>query len=261
MKQFFRQYIPNSIKMLISRILSNAVTGALIASVFRYRIPFRGLIIDTSSPRVRAKTSSDLFLGIYERAEINHVERYLDQDIDVVELGGSIGVNSTVIRRKMGSSRKLVVVEADHVLAQQIEKNLRLNCMNMEQVVIESRAIDYSGRTSVPFVRQSSNLSGRIDSGQPGSSTIEVPTTTLSSIIRRHRIAEFSLVSDIEGMEIPLFYEDHEALLNCRQVLIEIDGVEYMGRSLSVDDIERRINTLGFDTIDRYYNCIVFRRR
>jgi hypothetical protein len=94
-----------------------------------------------------------------------------------------------------------------------------------------------------------------------GSGTIEVPTTTLSSILNRHKLSEFSLISDIEGMEIPLFYEDEEALANCRQVLIEIDGVEYKGRSLSVDDIQRRINTLGFETVERYHNVIAFRRQ
>jgi FkbM family methyltransferase len=229
--------------------------------LFENKVPFRGLRIDVSSPRVRAKTASDLFFGIYERAEIDHVQRFLDPDVDVVELGGSIGVNSTVIRRRMDASRKLVVVEADPDLATQIEKNMQLNKLLTEQVVIESRAIDYSGCTSVPFVREKSNLSGRVGKGQTGSSTIEIPTTTLSSIVHRHKLAEFSLVSDIEGMEIPMFYEDEAALANCRQVLIEIDGVEYNGRSLSVNDIEQRINSLGFDTVDRYYNCIAFQRR
>ena len=261
MKQILRKILPQSVKMQLSLLLSNAFTGRLIAAVYGNRVPFRGLRIDTSSPRVRAKTASDLLFGIYERAEIDHVQRYLDPDVDVVELGDSIGVNSTVIRRKMDPARKLVVVEADPDLSHLIENNLRLNDLAMEQVSIESRAIDYSGRESVSFVQQESNLSGRLGGGQAGSGTIEIPTTTLSSLVHRHQLAEFSLVSDIEGMEIPLFYEDEEVLANCRQVLIEIDGIEYKGRSLSVDDIEQRINSLGFETIDRYHNCIAFRRR
>ncbi len=247
--------------MLLSRILSNAATGLLIAHVSDNKVQFRGLRIDTSSPRVRSKTASDLFFGFYERAEIDQIQRYLDPDVDVVELGGSIGVGSTVIRRKMNASRKLVVIEADPDLAYQIKLNMRLNGILTHNVVIECKAIDYSGLDSVSFMQQESNLSGRYSAGQTGIGTIEVPTTTLSSILNRNELAEYSLISDIEGMEIPLFFQDEEALANCRQILIEIDGVEYKGQSLSVDDIEYRINTLGFETVDRYHNIISFRRR
>ena len=242
-------------------MISNAATGLLIAHIFDNKVPFRGLRIDTSSPRVRSKTASDLFFGFYERAEIDQIQRYLDPDVDVVELGGSIGVGSTVIRRKINASRKLVVIEADPDLAYQIQHNMRLNGILTDNVVIECKAIDYSGRDSVSFMQQESNLSGRYSAGQMGTGTIEVPTTTLSSILNRNELAEFSLISDIEGMEIPLFFQDEEALVNCRQVLIEIDGVEYKGQSLSVDDIERRINNLGFETVDRYHNVIAFRRQ
>ena len=177
---------------------------------------------------------------------------------DVVELGGSIGVNSMQIRKKLEPGRKLVVVEAVPHLAEILQSNLDLNALN-QNVEVVNKAIDYGGANKVSFAIEESNLSGKVAS-ESKSETVTVDATNLREIITDHSLGEYVLVSDIEGMEIPIFYEDQDALKSCKQIFLEIDGVEYKGQRFSIDNIICQIETLGFVVIERYHNCVCFRK-
>ena len=91
-------------------------------------------------------------------------------------------------------------------------------------------------------------------------SEVNVEAKTLSNLLYEFKYEEYTLVSDIEGMEIPIFIEDKRALLNCRQIFLEIDGISYKDITYGVDDIVEMICNCGFTVIERYYNCVVFSR-
>ena len=252
--------IPLVLKRKLAIVLSNKYTGFLLGLVYRNKIPFHGVIVDTGkSEFVRRKTVSDLFFKIYERAEIDHVRSHLDGTYDVIELGGSIGVNSMQIKKKLYPGKQLLIVEAAPHLAQILQSNLDLNALNQDVKVL-NRAIDYSGAKEVHFCVEESSLSGKVNSAST-SKTVTVGTTNLLEIITENSFGEFVLVSDIEGMEIPIFLEDQDALKNCKQIFLEIDGVEYKGEKFSINDIICQIEGLGFEIIDQYHNCVCFNKK
>ncbi len=117
-RQLFTKVVPVKAKVALAKILSNDLTGHFFNAIYRHRIPFHGTVIDTSNSQVvKPQTASDLVLKIYERAEIDQVRSYLVPDYDVIELGGSIGVNTMQIRKKMGAGKRLITVEASPSLA------------------------------------------------------------------------------------------------------------------------------------------------
>lgn len=256
-----RRLMPLKLKRKLAGMLSNKVTGYLLGVVYRNQIPFHGVTVNTErEDLIRRKTVSDLIFKIYERAEIDQVRAHLCGDYDVVELGGSIGVNTMQIRRKMRADRRLIVVEAAPHLAEILNKNLIQNKLD-HNVLILNRAIDYSGADSVSFSVAESNLSGKVQaSSSGGNKNVVVKTTRLDKILQENGIHDFVLVSDIEGMEIPIFVEDSDSLKRCRQIFIEIDGVQYQGKRYSVEDIIDRIKEIGFSVIERYHNCVAFER-
>src|SRR5690349_5654721 len=89
-----RRALPASLKALVARLLCNALTGRLIAAMHRDRIPFGRLTIDTAHGVISARTKARIFFGIYESAEVRCIRTRLRNDLDVVELGSSIGVLS-----------------------------------------------------------------------------------------------------------------------------------------------------------------------
>lgn len=258
-----RRFVPLKLKRKLAPIISNTATGYLLGVLFRNKIPFRGVIVDTScESRIRRKTVSDLVFKIYERAEIDHVRAHLDGNLDVVELGGSIGVNSMQIRKKQAPEKRLFVIEADPELALILSNNFKINNLGNSVTVLNS-AIDYSGKKTVSFSKEESNLSGKVlmeNQNPEKKNTITVNAIQLSKVLEENSISEYVLVSDIEGMEIPIFIEDERALLKCKQIFIEIDGVSYKGKRYSVEDIISTINSMGYHTIARYHNCVAFQK-
>src|SRR3569623_274442 len=88
-------------KRFIGPLLANRWTGLVAARVLRDRIPHRGLTIDTSSPVVTPEIKAALRMRVYESSEYRFVRRYVPTDCDVIELGGSLGVISCTIRRRI----------------------------------------------------------------------------------------------------------------------------------------------------------------
>ena len=257
-----RRYMPLRLKKILGKVLSNSLTGNILSIIYRNKIPFHGVTVNTEcKARIRRKTVSDLLLKIYERAEIDQVRAHLSGEYDVIELGGSIGVNTMQIKKKLHPGRKLIVVEADPELAEILKLNLDQNDL-CASVTVLNAAIDYSGASTVKFSVSKSNLSGRVASPVADAvNTVEVGTTQLCKLLKEFNIAKFALVSDIEGMEIPIFLEDKASLQNCEQIFLEIDGVNYKQKSYSVNDIVSNIEQLGFKVIDRYHNCVTFQKR
>jgi len=148
-----------------------------------------------------------------------------------------------------------VTVEADPSLVPILSQNLRDNGLD-SRVHVVNTAIDYSGKSSTFFSVSESTLSGRV--GEKGG--IKIDTSTLASLLKRFSIEKFTLVSDIEGMEIPIFIEDVKSLKNCMQIFLEIDGYSYKGINYSVDDIICMVEKIGFSVVIRYHNCVVFEK-
>lgn len=208
------------VKRVVGPMLANDLTGALLARLFANRIPHRGLVIDTSHPGIDPAIKAALFWRGYESGEYRFMSRYLPPDRDVVELGGSIGVISCAIARKLGGTARHIAVEADPALAEVLRKNLALNrCEARTQV--EAVAISYSGAPAVSFSRGPNSVSGAIADSEDKDS-FSVPAMTLSVLLAKHDIDRYALVCDIEGVEWDIFANDREALSRADVLIIEM---------------------------------------
>lgn len=208
------------INRIVGPILANRYTGIIAAKLLRDRIPHRGLTIDTSDPVVTPEIKAALLLGGYESGEYRFVQRHLPRDVDVVELGGSLGVISCTTRRAIAPERRMVIVEADPRLANSLRRNLALNGCETNTTVAEV-AISYGGGDTVAFAMGESSVSGRIASEAPDLQTVQVPARTLSGLLDEHGITDFALISDIEGVEWQILRHDLDALARARIIIME----------------------------------------
>jgi FkbM family methyltransferase len=251
-----------SVKVQVARAICHPAIGRLSSWALRNRIPIRGCIIDTRSPLITAEIKALLFWGLYESAEIRFVNQYLRRDLDVIELGGSLGLVTCQIRKRLAAFRRVVCVEANPQLVSQLKLNLKLN--NLEQnVYVVNKAIDYdpSLRSTVCFSPGSNNVAGKIARQHVGDGELTVTTTTLEQIIAENEIDEYTLVADIEGAEAGLALEEVEALKGCRQAIIELHDTTYDGTAVTVEQIyETMIKLHGFNLRDRYGPVCVFEK-
>ena len=243
-------------KRFIGPLLANRWTGIVAARILHDRIPHRGLTIDTSSPVVTPEIKAALLLQGYESGEYRFVRQYIPTDCDVIELGGSLGVISCTIRRRIAVDRRQFIVEADPRLANALRRNLALNDCAHGVEVIEA-AISYDPGDTVSFALGESSVSGRIAADAGSLPTIDVPAVTLGQLIERHGLTDFALVSDIEGVEWRILQHDLDALAGARMIVMETHDSPGNG---SHDDLIAALLATGrFDLIDRHGPVVVLK--
>lgn len=188
--------------------------------------------------------------GTYEAAENRLIERHLDSLTPVVELGGSIGIISAVIRRKLSPDTPMTVVEANPNIVGLCERNVR---MAAGPVRVVNAAVSY-GPDKVTFDASDDYLSGKIArDGTSGS--IRVDTVTLEDVC--DGLDRFTLVMDIEGAEYDVFRNGTEALQHCRLAIVEIHPDAEQAEA----DFFALAAMHGFEVIDREADVIVLARR
>ena len=200
------------------------------------------------------RTAARIFFGFYESAEKRMVLKYLPQDLDVIELGGSVGFVSTLIREKIGSNRLHIVAEPDAKLVLVAEKILKINFGDHKSVVVNS-PYGTPGRNLV-FEQGASHIAGKLialDSNEERHETV-----SLEFIKQRYGIGRFSLVMDIEGAESMLIYDEPQALTGCNCIIAELHETVLDHRKIKVGDLVSAIENLGFSLHKRDGNVFVF---
>lgn len=247
-------------KKFIAHWLCHPWVGALLRWLLRNRINFRGCIIHTDDQAIPSSTVASLFWGLYEKAEVMLVRSHLRTDLDVVELGSSIGGVSSHIARLLNPECKLICVEADPDLSAVLRRNLNAN--GGEKAAIFSGAIDYSGQRHVIFSSNPFNRAVSRVALTDTPYTKAVHAVTLHSIIADYAVTDdFVLVSDIEGAEIGFLRQDVDTLKRCQQMIIELHRGAHNGKVYEVDEMSRMIqNELGFELSSRRGNVFLFER-
>jgi FkbM family methyltransferase len=231
----------------------------MIATTFKGRIPSAGFIIDTNNDYIPQCNAASLFWGLYERKEIKFVRKFLRRNLDVIELGSSLGAISLHIVKVQDRERKTICLEANPYLIKTIEENVKLN-FSWKKVEVLNRAIDYSGQREVTFNISKNNLGSHVNHSEHAQPTL-VKTATLKELIHDYQIKDFALVSDIEGAEAGMILKDKEALSQCKQMIIELHPINYEGYTYSVDELSKKIENLhGFRLIAQHHGVYVFEK-
>lgn len=243
-------------KRFLVRRLSSELLGGAIAYIFSDKIPHYGCVIDTASPLVRNSVKASIFFRTYEFREVSAIRRYLPSDLDVVELGASIGAVSCQISQRLAPDRKFVAVEAKSSLLEIAERNLKINELaNRCTLVCAAIATKDTGEY-MQFINGNSNLSGGI--GSQHDSFENVPSITLSALLKAHGIGEYALVSDIEGSEAAFILDDVGALKRCRLLIAELH--KKSPNWCSANDLKHAIvKQHGFTVVEEHGNadCLV----
>jgi FkbM family methyltransferase len=255
-----RSALPASLKASLAEVLCAPWVGRAIGQAFGDRIPCRGLRVDTHFDFVADRTKAEIFWGIYESAEARFAQKHLRTDLDVVELGSSLGVVSSQIRRMLTPRARLVCVEANPTLLPALRANLERNAGGLPVSVLNF-AIDYGERGTVALhVGSNTAASHTVGDAARATSTVDVPTTRLRDILASERVERYVLVSDIEGAEAGILFEDADALTRCEQILIELHDTDHRGRRHTWQELSGAFQGLGFRLRDQHGPVCVLSR-
>lgn len=179
-----------------------------------------------------------LIQGKYEVEEAELISRYLPKNKPVLELGGSLGVVSSLIGSLLEETVLHVIVEANPALIEVCSKNV---ARSSSQVFC--KAVSYNGATALFDVKSNPHASMLSGATSENSNTIEVEATTLSALWHGMGAPEgYTLISDIEGAEVEMVVHDAETLSHAGLIIIELHP---------------HLHTDGLKVIDRINNTLV----
>jgi len=252
-----RRAVPSPLKARVAAAMSPAGLSRLLLRTFPSGIPAHGAHFLLDDPVVPPSVPGRIVLHSYESAEIRMIKRHLRADLDVVELGSSLGVTSVLVGRRLDPHRRLICVEANAALHPVLAANLRRNGLDRTEIV--GRAISYDGPEVGLRLGRGSSDTRLAGPGDPDGSPVR--TTTLGELLDRFAIDRYALVCDIEGAELAIIEQDGDALARCQQLLIELhDTVDAGGRPVLARDLRERLLLAGFRLQDEHGNVAVFDR-
>ena len=157
----------------------------------------------------------------YESEEAHYIQQVLTTGQSVIELGGSLGVISRVIRRAIGPDAHHTVVEANPDLAPICAGNA-MRGATLGATVLHQAAVAYTDQPTIAFQRGETAHTGQL-AQDCDANTFEAPAKRLSDLVAELPDGPFTLVSDIEGGEYPMFMEEPaETFARVSHAIIEI---------------------------------------
>lgn len=242
-------------KRIAHHLMCTLAARATIGCMFRLTgIPFRGTWIQTPSPSSPAGPM--LLFRTYERAEIDFIQKHLPRDVDVIELGASIGATTCQISRLLAPGRTVLCVEANPTLIPLLKANIARNCPRRDVRIVHAMLDACVGQGE--FRQDASSLCS--SAAESGDAAVTVPTVNLDAIVSAFAQGAFSIVSDIEGAE-HLFLGNETALANCCCIILEAHPAMTPDGPMTTDQvISLPLRSGGWRIVDRYGPVVVYRR-
>ncbi len=184
----------------------------LVLKVKKNIITIGGVKLDITNLDLFTKQVFLLSSQNYEKDEGELIEKYLPSDIDVVDLGAGVGFTACKAS-KLIKNRQLIALEANENLIPIMKRNMSLNSCNYiirnlayspdEEEV--SLLMSFGGTFAASSVKN--------DLVTNPDKILKVNSTSLFSIIDANNFERFSLICDIEGMEVELLNTELELLV------------------------------------------------
>lgn len=232
------------IKRNLSKLLCNDISGSLLLMAFPQRIPDirrKGFKFFLEKETTQKKDIASIFWGLYETKEIRFIDQYFKGVSDVVELGSGQGIVSAHLLSRMKEDKMIVLVEADLRLIEVLKKNIKQYQNNNIRTALYNKAVSYySNEVALEFTGV---YTGTTVKEVTRESKCIVQAITLNEIVSDHQLKDYTLVCDIEGVEIDIIMNDGSCLEKCREIFIEFHDTTYLGTKVTVKDMAELMKT------------------
>lgn len=224
-KTILRKWVPSGVRQAIQALRLNRAIYRHIKRVVCHRYGDRVFQIELADP---------LAAGWYDRdwklpPEIALLRRSrLKPGATVFDLGAHQGVVALMLGNEVGSSGKVVAVEAVPHNAEAAKRNRDLNEMPWVEILpVAVAAVDGS-----LVINRGLNAQAATASDYAG--TLEVPTVTIDTLMERYGKPDV-IYLDVEGMELAALEGATKALQGMPDVFVEVHvrhGLEATGGSV-----------------------------
>ncbi len=251
------------LKKIVHSLLCCNLSGIIITNIFSSLIPdlrWNGFKFRIPQSYVNKRMSASVFWGFYESAEIRLVEKYLRNDLNVIELGSSIGIVSSHIISKMDNHKHFLAVEANPFLIEAIQTNVANHNKNDVTFTVVNKAVSYN-KEEVKIGISDNHTESSIVSSESNANGVFVKTVSLSELVKVGGESNYILVCDIEGSEVEMLLLEKEVLTQCSQLFIELHDTLFNEKYYNISMLKNLLEKdLGF-VIKEQHGPVVYCER
>ena len=217
------------------------------------KIRYKDLIF--SIPR---KNTSPFFLGSFffigsEEDEVLAIDKYLNKDAKVLELGGCLGFVSCYLNRKLSNRKNHVVLEANPYLIPYLKKNKESNQCEFN---IENKIISVKDKNTF-YIGESIHSSS---TKKRTNEKRDVDGIRIEELETKYKLKFDTLIMDIEGAEYDLFKDTDFSKLNISTVIFEMHDFNRVLSSEQVNEINLNLNKFGFLYLETIGSSQIWKR-
>lgn len=175
--------------------------------------------------------------GNYESGTLKNIDEYLSPNDDVIELGAGIGLVSCYIDRYLSNKSIQIVLEPNENIINELQKNAKTNDGDFQII----NAAYSPNHDSVELTVDGAFWGGTtiLD----GDRTMTIDGINLENLTNIHGLAEFTLISNMEGAEYLLLYNEIDVLKEkCDKLMVGFHDVN----GYSIEDAISHIEENGF---------------
>ena len=163
--------------------------------------------------------------GGYEKEELSLIKKIPHiENMNVLELGGCLGVVSTVVNKKLKNPEAHIVVEANPKLMRHLRHNKKLNDCKFK---IENALVaEKHGGIFYSYKKLVAGSAHRKDNREKNKCSHKVNVINLRELMNKHKISFDLIILDIEGGELQFLNEistnEKYKDLNLKYIMVEI---------------------------------------
>ena len=198
-----------------------------------------------------------LMLGTYEETEIELINKIPDiKNMNVLELGGCLGILSVLVNKKLNNPENHIVVEANPKAIKYLEHNKELNqCkFKIENAMISSR----SNGVFFSYDKIVAGSAHRIDNAERNETKHIIEVMTLKELMDKYKILFDLIIVDIEGGELEFFEDVGD--IDVSYILVELhENLMYPGFNRRCMDL---LESRGMILVDEFAKgCALYKNQ
>ena len=258
MRSAFIRYYWKSKRLLLKKLVPEIV--------WPVQVVLDGVSFKVRNMPYSTGTKYLLARGKYEKPERRLLAGFIKPGDQVIEMGGSIGVLTAIIANRIGSTGRLISIEAAESLVAHSGPWLEKN--NNTKVIcgFAFPVADCAEKIRIlSFDESAGALAGIVSfktltavNPAPAAPQNAAPVFDLNRIVSQFGIAPNILVVDIEGSERIILDEAATFLASIEYVFIELHPAHYGMQTKK--DIVSKIQQLGYTIEDVEENTYLFRK-
>ena len=174
-------------------------------------------------PNTEIEIANALIKNKYETEEVHMISSYIPPNNSVIELGGSFGIISGLISKKLNNGAEHIIVEANPLLREVCLANAKAGS-SKTNIKIVQKAICYNEKMVEFNLANNPHSSSLFDLPvRKVQKTIKIPSITLNEIYQSlENPIDYTLVCDIEGSEEDMVINEMDTLAKAKTIIMEL---------------------------------------